>query len=148
MPWSCDGSPRSQPPRSPTQLAWGGGQKTLAGASGLSVMSLHAGKPSESPTVDFRKADAPGPPRDDVVKITPREGEEHSALALLQHTHIVPLYWVQDVPDRHLRLLGMPYLGGATLAQVLDRLRGRPSSQWRGRDLLEALDAVQAQAPL
>jgi serine/threonine protein kinase/tetratricopeptide (TPR) repeat protein len=83
-----------------------------------------------------------------VVKLTPRDGSEHSSLARLQHTHIVPLYWVQDFPDRHLRLLGMPYLGGATLAQVLDGLRDRPISQRSGVDLLEALDAVQAQVPL
>src|SRR5262249_12782777 len=83
-----------------------------------------------------------------ILKLTPRDDREHSSLARLQHTHIVPLYWVQDFPDRHLRLLGMPYLGGATLAQIREGLRDRPVSQRSGRDLLEVLDAVQDQAPL
>ncbi len=33
-----------------------------------------------------------------VVKVTPRDGHEHLALARLQHTHIVPLYHAQDFP--------------------------------------------------
>src|SRR5262249_50809956 len=34
-----------------------------------------------------------------VVKITPCRGQEHLSLARLQHTHIVPLYWVKDLSD-------------------------------------------------
>src|SRR5262245_60567688 len=83
-----------------------------------------------------------------VLKLTPRDGREFSSLARLQHTHIVPLYWGEDIPDRNLRLLCMPYLGGATLAQVLDGLRDRPIAPRTGQHLLEALDAVQAKGPL
>jgi serine/threonine protein kinase/Flp pilus assembly protein TadD len=74
-----------------------------------------------------------------VVKLTPGTNQEHLKLARLQHTHIVPLYYVRDFPDRHLRALCMPCLGGATLGQLLHHLRPAPLAQRTGRDLLEAL---------
>ena len=46
-----------------------------------------------------------------VVKLTARTGQEHLSLARLQHTHIVPLYSVQDFPEENLRTLCMPYMG-------------------------------------
>ena len=49
------------------------------------------------------------------VKITARHGQEHLSLARLQHTHIVPLYHVQDFPKENLRAMCMPFLGGAIL---------------------------------
>lgn len=82
-----------------------------------------------------------------VLKITSCDGGEHLSLARLQHTHIVPLYSVQDFLDRNLRLLCMPYFGGATLSQIAERLRDKiqgdhPQSldQLSGQDLLDALD--------
>src|SRR5947209_2427798 len=53
-----------------------------------------------------------------VLKLTPDHGQEHLSLARLQHTHIVPLYWAQELPERGLRMLCMPYLGGSTLAHL------------------------------
>ncbi len=79
-----------------------------------------------------------------VLKVTPADGSEHLALARLQHTHIVPLYLVQDFPNRHLQALCMPYLGGATLAQLLEILRPLPPGQRTGKELLDALDKLQA----
>jgi tetratricopeptide (TPR) repeat protein len=79
-----------------------------------------------------------------VLKLTPGEAREHLALARLQHTHIVPLYSVQDHPARGLRVLCMPYLGGTTLARLLEDLRPRPPASRTGRDLLSALDRLQA----
>lgn len=38
-----------------------------------------------------------------VVKLTTRTGDEHLSLARLQHTHIVPLFLVQEFPERNLR---------------------------------------------
>ncbi len=38
-----------------------------------------------------------------VLKLTPRTGDEHLSLARLQHTHIVPLFLVQEFPERGLR---------------------------------------------
>ncbi|HWY85269.1 MAG TPA: serine/threonine-protein kinase, partial [Gemmataceae bacterium] len=83
-----------------------------------------------------------------VLKLAPRSGQEHLSLARLQHTHIVPLYSVEDDPARALRALCMPYFGGATLAQLLELLRGQPLSGRTGRHLLEALRKAQDAAPL
>ncbi len=75
-----------------------------------------------------------------VLKVAPLGQEEHLSLARLQHMHIVPLYFEQALPDRGLRVLGMPYLGGATLSRVLDALRDVPASQRTAGQLLDALD--------
>jgi serine/threonine protein kinase/tetratricopeptide (TPR) repeat protein len=74
-----------------------------------------------------------------VLKVSPLGDREHLSLARLQHTHIVPLYSARDFPDRDLRVLCMPCLGGATLQQLLDQLREVPPGRRAGRDLLEAL---------
>ncbi len=75
-----------------------------------------------------------------VVKIVPDEHDEHLSLARLQHTHIVPLFSEQALPDRGLRALCMPYLGGASLARILEPLSEVPPDRRRGRHLVEALD--------
>jgi serine/threonine protein kinase/tetratricopeptide (TPR) repeat protein len=74
-----------------------------------------------------------------VIKLTPGLNQEHLKLARLQHTHIVSLYSVRDFPDRNLRALCLPCLGGATLGQLLRHLRSMPAAERTGRDLLEAL---------
>ena len=48
-----------------------------------------------------------------VLKVHPAGPDEHLSLARLQHPHIVPLYVEPRPPDRGLRVLCMPYLGGA-----------------------------------
>jgi tetratricopeptide (TPR) repeat protein len=83
-----------------------------------------------------------------VLKLVPRGAQEHLALARLQHTHIVPLYFVRDDPARNLCLLAMPYFGGATLAQLLEWLRDVPPARRTGKHLLQALQAIQAAAHL
>jgi serine/threonine protein kinase len=83
-----------------------------------------------------------------VLKITARDGREHLSLAQLRHTHIVPLYHVQDLADRDLRLLCMPYLGGASLGQILNDLGGMPIARRTARDLLARLDRIQAESPI
>jgi serine/threonine protein kinase/lipoprotein NlpI len=82
-----------------------------------------------------------------VLKITSCDGGEHLSLARLQHTHIVPLYSVQDILDRNLRILCMPYFGGATLSQIVERIQtknqganAKTIDQLSGQDLLDALD--------
>jgi serine/threonine protein kinase len=80
------------------------------------------------------------------VKVIPCAGHEHLALARLQHTHIVPLYCIQDHPARGLRVLCMPYFGGATLARVFEALP-QPPGRRTGRDVLDALDRVCGPAP-
>jgi eukaryotic-like serine/threonine-protein kinase len=83
-----------------------------------------------------------------VLKVTPCRAREHLSLARLQHTHIIPLYAVHDFPDRKLRALCMPYLGGATLAQILDVFHDQPLIDRTGQSLLGALDRVQRESPL
>jgi tetratricopeptide (TPR) repeat protein len=83
-----------------------------------------------------------------VLKMTPCEGQEHLALARLQHTHVVPLYWMQDFPARNLRVLCMPYLGGETLAALLRWLARLPPAQRSGAHLLDALDQARHSAPV
>ncbi len=76
------------------------------------------------------------------LKVSKAEGEEPQMLARLQHAHIVPIHSVFDDPETGLRLLCMPYLGGANLAQVLEEAGARnPGGQDR-RSLVNALDEV------
>ncbi len=79
-----------------------------------------------------------------VLKVTDRGGREHLALARLQHTHIVPLYWVQDDPGADRRTLCMPFLGTLTLAGLLQHLRRTPAGNRTGQDILAALDSARA----
>jgi serine/threonine protein kinase/Flp pilus assembly protein TadD len=83
-----------------------------------------------------------------VLKVARSGGAEHLSLARLQHTHIAPLYSVQEDAGRRLRALCMPYFGGATLDRLLAALRGSPPGRRTGRDLVEALRAAQAAAPV
>jgi serine/threonine protein kinase/tetratricopeptide (TPR) repeat protein len=79
-----------------------------------------------------------------VLKLAPRDGREHLALARLQHMHIVPLYGAHDFPDRGLLALCMPYLGGTTLGRVLELLRGQSPAERSGMQLVQALDQGRA----
>jgi serine/threonine protein kinase/Tfp pilus assembly protein PilF len=83
-----------------------------------------------------------------VLKLVPRSGREHLSLARLQHTHIVPLYSLQDDPARELRVLCMPYFGGVTLARLLDLLRDLAPGGRTGKQLLEVLRQAQAEVPI
>ena len=78
-----------------------------------------------------------------VLKLTPCEGAEHLNLARLQHTYIVPLFCAEDIVERNLRLLCMPFLGAITLAQVLGHLKDRPASARTGKDVDQILEEVQ-----
>lgn len=82
-----------------------------------------------------------------VLKLIPDDQDEHLSLARLQHTHIVPLYSEHALPERGLRALCMPYLGGASLARILDELAPIPPAKRRGADLVEALDRSQGILP-
>jgi serine/threonine protein kinase/Tfp pilus assembly protein PilF len=83
-----------------------------------------------------------------VVKLTPRHGDEHLSLARLQHTHIAPLYLVQDFPNENLRALCMPYVGGASWSQILHELKAYPLHQRTGRQIAEVLAKAQLEAPI
>ncbi len=62
--------------------------------------------------------------------------------------NIVPLYSEQVIPARNRRILCMPYLGGATLAGLLELLRNSPPPDRSGKQLIEALDRIQAAVPV
>ena len=76
------------------------------------------------------------------LKVSRAEGDEPQMLARLQHTHIVPIHSVHDDLESGLRLMCMPYLGGANLAQVLEWSVAQPMEGSAGRSLVEALDLV------
>lgn len=82
-----------------------------------------------------------------VLKVIPSDQEEHLSLARLQHTHIVPLFAEQTFPERGLRALCMPYLGGASLAHLLKALADIPPANRRGWHLVDALDALAPKVP-
>jgi serine/threonine protein kinase/lipoprotein NlpI len=88
------------------------------------------------------------PPTDGIEGWARGLGGEHLSLARLQHTHVVPLYFVQDFPDRLLRALCLPYFGGATLASLLEAMHGIPLEQRSGRLLLDGIRQSQAASPI
>jgi tetratricopeptide (TPR) repeat protein len=81
-----------------------------------------------------------------VLKLGPVAGDEHLSLARLQHTHIVPLFSAHEFPDRGLRGLCLPYFGGATLADILDRI-GKLDRQSTGVDVLAGLRRADPRVP-
>jgi serine/threonine protein kinase/Flp pilus assembly protein TadD len=83
-----------------------------------------------------------------VLKVTPLGREEHLSLARLQHMNIVPLYSARVLHDRRVQVLCMPFLGGASLAQVLDDWQEPDPAQRTGAQLVEALDRLQAGLPV
>lgn len=81
-----------------------------------------------------------------VVKVSNRITPEPQLLARARHTHIVEVLWHSPIDDGALQLICMPFLGGATLAAVLDdrKRRGRGGRPGSGRELLSDLDRVSA----
>ena len=75
------------------------------------------------------------------IKVSRAEGDEPRILARLQHTNIVPVHSVCDDRITGLRVLCMPFFGGASLAQVLDAARGLTRGN-SGHSLVEALDEI------
>ncbi len=81
------------------------------------------------------------------LKISKAEGDEPQILARLQHANIVPVHSVHDDPSTGLRLLCMPFLGGANLAQVLQETCGTAGARATGRGMVEALDQLSQRLP-
>jgi serine/threonine protein kinase/Flp pilus assembly protein TadD len=82
-----------------------------------------------------------------VLKVSAIEGTEPQTLAQLQHTNIVPIYSVHEDPRAGLRAVCMPYFGGASLSAVLKELFAAGPVPRHGRELVRALEAVQAPPP-
>ncbi|MHC5540562.1 protein kinase domain-containing protein, partial [Singulisphaera rosea] len=82
-----------------------------------------------------------------VLKLIPDDQEEHLSLARLQHTHIVPLFSEHTFPERGLRALCMPSLGGVSLDAILEIVSGIPPGERHGRDIVAALDRTGEKHP-
>lgn len=82
-----------------------------------------------------------------VIKLTALDVAEHLSLARLQHTGIVPLYLAQDLLERRLRLLCMPFMGGASLAAVLTAMKPIAVAQRTGKTIADALARCHVDAP-
>ncbi len=80
-----------------------------------------------------------------VLKVITDDQEEHLSLARLQHTHIIPLFSEQGFPERGLRALCMPYLGGASLARILEGVAHISPGKRRGQDILDVLDRMRTE---
>ena len=79
-----------------------------------------------------------------VLKVTAIEGEEPQTLAQLLHTNIVPIYSLHEDQRAGLRAVCMPYLGGASLFDVLTKLWADSPRPTSGEQLAHALEAVEA----
>lgn len=113
----------------------------------LGPFTIHAELGRGAAGRTYRASDPTLADREVVIKAIPDHQQEHLALAQLRHTHIVPLFSEHRVPERGLRLLCMPYLGGVSLAQVLHELAGTPVPQRTGRMLVEAIDRRSGPSP-
>jgi serine/threonine protein kinase/Tfp pilus assembly protein PilF len=81
-----------------------------------------------------------------VVKVSAIDGDEPQTLAQLQHTHIVPIYSVHEDNRAGLRVVCMPYFGGASLSRILQRLWAAKQTPKRGEQVVEALAEITALA--
>ena len=82
-----------------------------------------------------------------VLKVTAIEGDEPQTLAQLLHTNIVPIYSLHEDQRAGLRAVCMPYLGGASLSAVLAKLWTDSPRPVSGKQLVLALEAVEAPKP-
>jgi serine/threonine protein kinase/Tfp pilus assembly protein PilF len=81
------------------------------------------------------------------VKVSAIEGNEPRTLAQMQHPHIVPIYSVQEDARTGLRAVCMPYLGGATLARVMQQVWADGQLPVHGRQLADALERAGSAFP-
>jgi serine/threonine protein kinase/lipoprotein NlpI len=82
-----------------------------------------------------------------VLKVSNLEGDEPQTMAMLQHTHIVPIHSVHEDRRAGLRAVCMPYFGGASLSAVLREAGVSWTPVRSGEELVRALKAVQAPLP-
>jgi serine/threonine protein kinase/Tfp pilus assembly protein PilF len=76
-----------------------------------------------------------------VVKVSRGGGAEAETLGRLQHPHIVPVYSIREEARTGLTAVCMPYLGSATLHDLLDRAFARPEPPARAGVIVEAARA-------
>jgi len=76
------------------------------------------------------------------VKVAPEGGKEAEVLGKLRHPNIVPVYSVQEDAATGLTAVCMPYLGRATLCDVLDRAFVSSDPPRLSRVILDAVQEV------
>jgi serine/threonine protein kinase len=76
------------------------------------------------------------------LKVSANRGTEARTLAILEHEHIVRVFYEKVRAQHDQRLLCMQYVNGATLAKVIDGLAKRAPETWSGRAILEVIDDV------
>ena len=134
-PLSCETSECDRLIRSPRDLA----EYPAAGeVLGPFLLLAELGRGHSGRT--FLASDPTLADRPVVLKIIPDDQDEHLALAQLQHTHIVPLFSEHMFPARGLRVLCMPFLGGTTLARILEGLASVPFAHRTGELLVKVID--------
>jgi serine/threonine protein kinase/tetratricopeptide (TPR) repeat protein len=81
-----------------------------------------------------------------VVKLSSRRDQEPHLLARVEHPHVMGVLRQAVVADESLAILCMPFVGGATLSDVLSAHRAAAGRRWRlgGRGWLKVLDDVSA----
>ncbi|NLF07418.1 MAG: protein kinase [Pirellulaceae bacterium] len=77
-----------------------------------------------------------------VVKVMPRGGTEANILGKLRHPNIVPIYSYQNDADLGLAAFCMPYLGRATLCDVLAPAFQRGRAPLESRAIIDAIDVT------
>lgn len=80
------------------------------------------------------------------LKISAESLGEPQVLAQLQHTNIVPIYSVHRAAPFH--AVCMPFLGSATLADVLRKFRGAGTLPASGKALVATMDVCKSQTIL
>lgn len=78
------------------------------------------------------------------LKVTAAATIEAHALGKLRHPNVVPVYSVGDDPRRRLTLICMPFLGRATLNDVLSRVFRTGHRPRAGQELLHALAEIES----
>ena len=87
----------------------------------------------------FRAKDRALGERDVAIKVAPFGGAEAETLGKLDHTSIVPIHSVKEDDLTGVTAICMPYLGRATLSDVLDDVSFRGKRPERAADILEAV---------
>jgi serine/threonine protein kinase len=77
-----------------------------------------------------------------VLKVSRHGGPEANILGRIQHPNVVPVYSIQDDEPTGLCAVCMPYLGSATLDDVLDRLQGEQYFPERARFILDSAEGL------
>lgn len=77
-----------------------------------------------------------------VVKVSPEGGDEANMLGKLKHAHVVPVYSIQPDVATGLTAVCMPYLGRATLEDVLDENHSCPARPGQGAVYLQVLKQI------